>query len=213
MSFIFASLKGITRKENKDNIAIIEGEKYKLYAIFDGVSSAEDGKKATILAKKYIQKNHYTFLDDNINLNALMFNTNEFILSKQLKSPYTTYCIVLIPHNSKDFFYSSMGDSRIYTLSKQFMEPITTDDILAENIVTKFLGNDSLTGNDFKQKIQPKDENGILLCTDGFYKILESHKLLFFEIFQKKALRSIKQNILTQIKNNNQDDATFIFIK
>lgn len=213
--YIYQSIKGIRKKDNEDNYLAIENEQYEIYAIFDGVGSAQNGKKATDLAKDFIVVNHADYLSTQICVDKLMYDCNNYILNTQLHEPFTTYCIVVIPQKSpQEVIYSYMGDSRIYLLTKQFIEQITTDDKLQlANVVTKCLGMNTLENYDFYQNsINITDEN-LLLCTDGFYAFLEENRMQFFEILNKKNIHSIKKEVTSLIVNRNNDDATFLLIK
>ena len=71
----------------------------------------------------------------------------------------------------------------------------------------------SLSKDDFKQSIFSISDKNLLLCTDGFYSLLEKEPLLFFEIMNTGAESTIKKRISSIIKDKNTDDSTFILIK
>lgn len=212
---IYQSLKGIRKNDNEDNYLTIENERYNIYGIFDGVGSALNSREATNLAKEFITKQHDDYFNDHVHLDRLMYDCNNYIISTLVPEPFTTYCIIVILKNKKhEAIYSHMGDSRIYLISKQFIEQITTDDKMQfANVVTKCLGMNTLKYYDFHQNsINITDEN-LLLCTDGFYHFLEENRMLFFEIFNKRNLNSIKEEIMSIVVDQNKDDATFVLIR
>ncbi|MCF8448546.1 MAG: protein phosphatase 2C domain-containing protein [Taibaiella sp.] len=210
---IHGSIKGTQREINKDSILIIEDTGYNIYAIFDGVSSASGAKDATIFAKKFIRSNHRRFLNNSRDLSSLMNEVNQKLISLKIEEPYTTYCIVVYFFESKNWLYSSIGDSRIYLISNQYLVPITRDDNIFGNTLTKYLGNSTLTKYDFYQISLEQDHNSILLCTDGFYSQMEKEKLKFFEMFNYKSLIRAKQKIYNYLRHQNRDDASFILIR
>ncbi|MBB5397943.1 PP2C family serine/threonine-protein phosphatase [Mucilaginibacter sp. AK015] len=212
---ICQSIKGLHKKHNEDNFLTIDDERFNLYAIFDGVGSALNSKKATDLAKEFIIANYTKYFSSQIKLDELMYDCNNYIINSRVKEPFTTYCvIVLFKSSPNEATYSYMGDSRIYLISKRFIEQITTDDkVHLSNVVTKCLGMNTLGNYDFYQKsINITDEN-LLLCTDGFYCFLEEDRMKFFEIFNKKNLKSVQEEIISIVSNRNKDDATFVLIR
>lgn len=211
----YYSLKGVNKNQNEDNYLTIEGHGYNLYAIFDGVGSAENSLKATELAKAFITDKHHLYLGQQTRLNELMNACNQYILATNTAEPYTTYCAAVTQSDeTKRIVLSSLGDSRIYLVSKQFIEQMTTDDKLEyANIVTKCLGMSNLNKEDFRQNtIQITDEN-LLLCTDGFYQFLEEDRMRFFHILNKKNINSIKEELVSLVADKNKDDATFVLIR
>jgi serine/threonine protein phosphatase PrpC len=212
---IYQSLKGILKKDNEDNYLAIENERYNIYAIFDGVGSALNGKEATNLAKEFIKTNHAGYFDQYARLDRLMSDCNNYIINTQTPEPFTTYCIIAILKNiPHEVIYSYMGDSRIYLISKQFIEQITTDDKMQfANVVTKCLGMNILEDYDFHQNSINITGENLLLCTDGFYHFLEENRMQFFEIFNKRNLHSIKEEIISMVVDRNKDDATFLLIR
>lgn len=212
-AYIFSSLKGLKQRENWDNLLIIDEITYSIFAVFDGVSSAENGKQASFQAKQFIKKNYKSYITGNIEIKRLMYDLNLYLVNSQLKEPYSTYCLVYLDKQSKLFCYSWLGDSRLYIITKQFIEKLTEDDNLSSHVITKFLGSADLDWNDFRQVESIKDNMHLLLCTDGFYRLLESNKLEFFNNINLKSLTALKEKFNSLIKGKNFDDSTFIFVK
>lgn len=214
---IFQSLKGIHKSENQDNFLIINEDQFMVYAIFDGLGSKTNSKTATILAKSYIKKNCLTFIDESeIALNRLMLSCNEYLLARMDPELMTTYCIVYIPKDlNKSIQYSALGDTRLYTITAQFIEQLTEDDRVSvrANVLTKCLGMTGLSIHDFKQVTVEKKKGVLLLCSDGFYTFMEDNRLVFFDILNKRNLKSIKDSLYQLIHGNNADDSTYILIR
>src|SRR5208282_5034555 len=127
--YIYETLTGINKAENQDNLLVIEEMDYSLFAIFDGVGSAINSKQATIYAIDFLKNNYSFYIKENVRIDKLMHACNKFILSKKLLETYCTYCLAYISKNITDrLIFSSMGDSRIYQITNQYMEQLTTDD-------------------------------------------------------------------------------------
>lgn len=216
-SYIFDTIKGDNRKENQDNILVISRRDEILLIIFDGVGSALNGKEATELSKKFIDKSYDKYKNgDDISLIKLMFETHKFLLQQELPMPFTTYSAIFYSsYKPKQIKYSSMGDSRIYAISKQSIDLVSTDDKYSHNSnrITKFLGMPTLQKEDFTEGIFNIENERILLCTDGFYKIMENNLLSFFKVLNFQYLSSIKRSLFRIINENNKDDSTFILVK
>lgn len=213
MKFIADSIQGIKRHENQDNFSVMETPKYTLYALFDGVGSAANGKKATDLAVEFLNNNHQHYTQMNRNLAKMMFDCNVYILSKRLKEPLTTYCLVYKAVSHQTIIYSHLGDSRIYSITPQYIEQISDDysSAFGNNIITKCLGM-SLEKSEFRVHHIELENNSILMCTDGFYRIMEENRLNFFEVFRKRNGKIIQGQLDQLIRGRNNDDSTYIYI-
>lgn len=216
-TYISDSVVGVKKNQNQDNTLVINDPNFSLYVVFDGVSSAKNGYLGTILAKEFIIQNYSTYLNVKYSkLDELMYYCNEYITSKNVAEVFTTYSATLIFNEKKDIaIISSLGDTRIYLVSNQFIEQVSIDDTFSfsSNIVTKCLGMDYLILEDFTTKTIYKNDMGVLICTDGFYSILEKEKMSFFMTFNKKNLNNTKSGLKSLISGRNIDDSTFIFIK
>lgn len=215
---IYKSEKGVKKQENQDNLLIISESWYNIYAVFDGVGSAENSRQGTEIAKDYILRNHKHYIKNNeIHVDTMMYECNEHILHKNINEAYTTYSIAII---FKDYpqhmVYSTMGDTRIYTVTNQYIEQVSIDDRLGshKNIITKCLGMDHLEESDFTQYlIEVINKDCILICSDGFYSFLENDRMNFFEVLNKKNIETVKHNLDSKISNKNIDDSTYVFIR
>ena len=175
-------------------------------------------KKATDLSIKYIKKNQAKYYSvDFFDFAGLMFETNQFLLNQKIAEVKTTYCSVCLTTNHPNtIHYSSLGDSRVYLINPQYLTQLTKDDkyLASQNIITKCLGMQGLQKDDFYGSVHSiLDTEQILLCSDGFYNLMEKKKIAFFETFAKHYLNPIKNNLHELIKKNNHDDSTYILIK
>jgi serine/threonine protein phosphatase PrpC len=205
-------MKGTHHQENWDDYIIIDEPSYYLFIVFDGVSSAKNGKGAVAHAKNYVEKN-YKQLELDFNIRRLMFELNNDLLASEMAEAYSTYCAVFYHKINEKYSYSWLGDSRLYAISNQYLEPLTVDDSFSKNFITKFLGHAHLNYQDFREVHDSKEDKHLLICTDGFYRLLESNKLAFFDYFMNKSLNKIKKGVTKLVEGKNFDDSTFIFLK
>lgn len=215
--YIEDSIKGIGKSENQDNTLTLENGSGYLFVVFDGVGSALNSAEATRIAKEFISNNWVSFVhESDLELARLMTETNYYLVSHPKTELLTTYSAVYIPKSEPQFIlHSSLGDSRIYVVNPQYLEQISEDDKLHanSNYITKCLGLDNLQPNDFKQhRIKLKEEK-LLLCTDGFYHLLEANLLDFFITLIKTKPDVIKKSLNAKLIGKNIDDATYLLIQ
>ncbi len=220
VNYIYDSLKGSRRTTNKDGILNIVDEQYNLLGVFDGVSSAVGAKKAVTFAIKFISTKHRNYFDNGVfRLSRMMENLNNALCQLNIEDPYSTYSIAYIPSDSTERIkLSNMGDSRIYSVTKQYLLQLSNDDNdpIHSNILTRYLGKKDLTQNDFCEVEYDGTEHSLLICTDGFYTAMEmGHKTLseLYRILNMKRFSYIKRNIDKLIKGSNSDDASYVFVR
>lgn len=220
ITFITDSVKGVRRKTNKDGVLAITNENYHILGVFDGVSSAVGSRQAVKFAISHISKNHINYFHNGrLNLSEMMRDLNIKLINTNINEPFTTYSVVCIPKNSsKKIKISSLGDSRIYSVAKQYLLRRSEDDnhLLHSNILTKYLGNTELTQKDFSEIEFSGPEKSFLICTDGFYTTIEQNSSSLSEVHRVlnfQTLHSIKNGISKVIKGANADDASFVFVR
>lgn len=213
LPYVFSSIKGKDRKQNWDDLLVVNNDNYDIFVVFDGVSSSPNGKKAAVMAKNFIRdhcnKNENTIPD----LQKLMYQVHLNLLEPKISQPYTTYCSVLYDRHSYRCHYSWLGDSRIYLFSETLMKMLTSDDSASEHVITKCLGQLNLTLADFRQVEVNIKGAKLLLCTDGFYRINKSGNQSFLQYLNEQSLPALKNSFESLIRGNNSDDATFIIIQ
>ena len=143
-----------------------------------------------------------------------MFDVHRRIVESPISGPFTTYSAIYIPEGEVVATFSNLGDSRIYEITSQYVKQLSHDDNLLHNrnIVTKYLGMVNLERNqisDFSLDIKGKR---ILLCSDGFYSILEENLARFHEILNFKRSADISNALSQEIRSRNPDDSSYILI-
>lgn len=216
--FAIGSYKGLTRNDNRDNAFFVSSEYSFIMGVFDGVSSATGSGEGIKIAKEFIVNHFKDFENDKLtNISDLIFKLNNVLCNAGLNDPFMTYAILEIPKdNSPMYQFSSMGDSRIYALTPQYVLQLTKDDSINDNFITKFLGKPNLIHSDFQTVQQNITEKAFLLCTDGFYSVIENEKKGFLEIIRAIGLKKwyyVKHRMDKLILNRNNDDATYILVR
>ena len=214
--YVNHSIKGINHSKNEDDLLMIEQKNYQLFFVFDGVSSAKNSKAAIRLSREFISSNyqHY-FHNSEYSFIDLMYDVNKSIVNSGISEALTTYCSIFILNQKNEIAkISNLGDSRIYWMTKQYIEKLSIDDNLypGSNVINKCLGIDSLRKSNFREEMVSAVGKRFLLCTDGFYKFLENDKMSFFNILNDSKLKSIKDKLQKEISDRNKDDATYILI-
>lgn len=211
-NYIKSSIKGIKRDDNQDDLLVINTDSYQLYVVFDGVGSALNAKQAVEEAKLFVRSNHKKYLQLSSFLVAeMMFDANKYLLSLNVPEPYTTYCLLLISEKDNKVIISNLGDSRIYGITKQFLEILTKDDNIEanSNVITQCLGM-NLNLADFRSYEIEKNYYRYLLCTDGFYNLMNKNKIEFFNTLNGLNFHKIKEKLDKKVKGFNFDDSTYI---
>lgn len=213
LNYISNSKKGIHREKNQDRISIIEKDNYYLFIVLDGVSSMplsylfinEFKKRLQIVSNKYI-------ISEN-NLPEILFQIHNEVLNLGING-MSTMSVLFINKHSKKVGFINIGDSRIYIFTNRFLEKITIDDTLSgsRNIITKCLGQKSLTIEDFELKNTHIKYN-FLICSDGFYELMENDLKEYFVTLNFKYFKNIKNKLSSLQISKNNDDSSYIIVK
>lgn len=212
-NYVSSSFKGIERRENWDDWLVIDEPPYACFVIFDGVSSARNGKKAAYKTKNFIKVKYEQYIREKKGIRQLMYHAHLNLLDSGITEPYTTYCMLTFNRETNLYHYSWLGDSRLYLLKEYSMEQVTQDDTHSEHLISMCLGLPKLSLEDFREMEIAPIQGYFLLCTDGFYRICESMLPVFFDIIQNNSLIEKQISINSLISGKNTDDATFILIK
>ncbi len=213
IKYIHNSKKGLEREKNQDRILMMEQDNFYLFAIFDGVSSLP---YSYLFANTFIRKvrSKIGMIDQKgNNLDRLFYEVNEDVIKLNIDGK-TTVSVLFYSKVHDIVKYINIGDTRIYVFTNQFLEKITVDDSLIgrENVITRCLGSNSLNIEDFKTNSVENYYN-YLICTDGFYKLMEENLKEYFNTFNFKNVTNIKKKICSLQRGKNQDDSTYILLK
>jgi serine/threonine protein phosphatase PrpC len=213
IKFLSTSKRGLARDKNQDRILALEKEKFYFFALFDGVSSYSKSYELIEEIKKKIKSKIDKVDSDGNNIEILLYEINKE--TSNIKIPGASTLSALFLSKVTDIVkYINVGDTRIYIFNNQFLEQVTKDDTLemSSNIITKYLGDSDLTIDDFKPHHLDKNYN-YLLCTDGFYKLMEDNLKEYFKALNFKHFKNIKKKISYLQRRENRDDSSYIVIK
>jgi serine/threonine protein phosphatase PrpC len=213
LKYLSNSKKGLNRDRNQDRILIIENEIYCLFAIFDGVSSRPCSYKFINEFKRLFKTRIQQIKISETNLPQLLYDIHYDTLNLKFDG-MSTMSVLFFNKLNKNVNFINIGDSRIYKFTNQFLEKITNDDSLPgrRNVITKCLGLESLALDDFKMHRINFNSN-FLICSDGFYELLENNLKEYFETFNFKNYRNIEKKLAILQRRKNKDDSSYIIIK
>ena len=178
-----------------------------------GVSSYQNSYKFINMYKKLLRTELRKIDYKKENLKIAFYSAHEAIMEFKIDGKSTISALVVNKKtNNKQFV--SIGDSRIYLFTKQYIHQITNDDSLSgsSNYITRCLGMHDLSINDFEFTNIEKGCN-FLMCTDGFYSLMEKNVKDFFTSLNYSKPQNIKSKLSTLQRKKNIDDSTYIVIK
>lgn len=217
IEYIDDSVKSPFHDRNEDKILVIKTNQYSLYFLFDGVGSATHAFDAVEMCSGFISKNYQKYEQSKkFQLSKLMYDTHLYLVESKLPEALSTYVAMFVPtQENQAISISSMGDSRIYGVSNQYITKYTEDDSVPniDNAITKSLGMLKLTDTDFNQNDFMPKESRYLFSSDGFYKLMEKNVQSFYEILNFSKFINIKKALQKNIIENNSDDASYILIE
>lgn len=217
IQYIGDSRQGMTHIENQDGFIMLDKEEFLLFAVFDGVSRSRNPLKGVHTSVKFIQNNFSQYIKGNtMKLKEMMYYTNQMILQTGVPESLTTYALAgFFRDNPLLIFHSNLGDSRIYHITENSVQQLSTDDSLwpGSHILTKCLGGDYLSSVDFREALYQAEQGFLFLATDGCYSIFEQHREELINKLFTEDLNSFKSIFGEFIKGNNYDDATYIIVK
>lgn len=213
IKYISNSKKGLSRDRNQDRIQIIDKDNYYFFALFDGVSSHPDSYKLIEHYKKLIRRNIDNLDKQGNNLDSFLYNLSKEVSNLDIDGA-STLSALFISKGVENVKYVNVGDTRVYMYSNQFIEQISSDDSLevGSNIITKYLGSKSLSIEDF-MSYSLEFKYHYLLCTDGFYSLMENNLRNYFNTLNFKNLANIKKKFSALQRNENSDDSSYILVK
>jgi len=213
LKYTFGSKKGIKREKNQDRILTIDRDSYYLFIIFDGVSSYPHSYLFINEFKKRLKEKLRKIKISKSNLSKILYDVHIEVLSCGING-MSTMSVLFFNKLTKKNYFINIGDSRIYIFTNQFLEKVTIDDSLPgkKNIITKCLGLNTLTLNDFKINNIYFGYN-FLICTDGFYELMENNLKEYFTTLNFRNFRNIEKKINLLQRRTNKDDSSYIIIK
>ena len=219
---------GLVRATNEDTFTyIVKDENNFMAFVCDGMGGHLGGSYASSKTVEFLN-DAYEKLDPSSsikNLGVWLFDTlqsaNEYIYeqslaNENLKGMGTTVSGVIMLNG--EIYYAHIGDSRIYAYSKDNLQQVTTDHTYVNtlllnglitfkqaqkhpkrHVLTNALGIKRKVSVDIGQ-IRLKDDENLLICTDGVHNLLDGKKLtklLNEEIDIELKINMIKEKVLS----------------
>ncbi|RVU54759.1 Stp1/IreP family PP2C-type Ser/Thr phosphatase [Anaerosphaera multitolerans] len=236
MNFVAATNQGCVRPNNEDSY-YIPGDIENLFILADGMGGHLAGETASQMAIDIISE---YFSHEEIDSEEKLIETFEnsiheanekiFQLSNDdddYRGMGTTLSMVYIFDDC--FYYTNIGDSRIYEIKPDKIEQITKDDSFVNyliqigeineeealihpkrNVLTRALGTSQNIGIDVEKTPLDKDKK-YLLCSDGLTNMVSDQKIL--EILNNNNLTEAKTKLIEEsLINGGIDNVTLIII-
>jgi len=206
---------GLKRESNEDFLAMDNSTK--LYIVADGMGGHLAGEVASKVAVKIVQKNVNNWINKNSSVTEI-FDFPDMTLSQrgnylsssiklanrvihEMSQEYTEYkgmgtTIVILAVMPSTIIAANVGDSRIYLIRGDSMEPLSKEhSMVAEqlemgliseeeakisplrHILTRNLGSSDTVDADVFE-IEHVDNDRFLLCTDGLTDLVSDNEIL-----------------------------------
>lgn len=214
VSHVAESIQGEHRTVNKDRYGFFSrGETEFLVVMLDGVSSEANAKHGTRMALTLFERE---FMKGKISdLRDLVLLANEKLKKSKYEGPYTTACLMYINIEQNPWIqFCSIGDTRGYIITPSNIIQITKDHVskYAKNVLTHCLGMQNISKDAIFISEKMHGET-FLVCTDGFYSIMEKSIPSFHGIFKNTRVNNFSKKLKNILKGNNSDDATYVFVR
>jgi len=233
---------GLKREKNEDCLAMDNSTK--LYIVADGMGGHLAGEIASKVAVQIIQKNVTNWINENSPVTEI-FDFPDMSLSKrgnylsssiklanrvihEMSQEYTEYkgmgtTIVILAIMSSTIIAANVGDSRLYLIRGDSMEPLSREhSMVAEqlemgliseeeakisplrHILTKNLGSTDTVNADIFE-IEHVDNDRFLLCTDGLTDLVSDNEILGI-IKNGDEPESICQQLISEANKRGGND-------
>lgn len=241
MKIIAKTDVGLVRSTNEDTFTyLVKDENNFIAFVCDGMGGHLGGSFASSKTVEFINE-AYNNLDTSkplrnvgIWLFDLLQQANDYIFeqsltNENLKGMGTTVSGVI--NFNGEIYYAHIGDSRIYVYSESDLQQITTDHTYVNtlllnglisfkqaqkhpkrHILTNALGIKRKVSVDIGQ-IKLKDNENIIICSDGLHNMLDGKKLL--KVLSEKVDIEYKINLLKDkaLSNGGLDNITVILLE
>ena len=241
MKIIAKTDVGLVRSTNEDTFTyLVKDENNFIAFVCDGMGGHLGGSFASSKTVEFINE-AYNNLDTSkplrnvgIWLFDLLQQANDYIFeqsltNENLKGMGTTVSGVI--NFNGEIYYAHIGDSRIYIYSESDLQQITTDHTYVNtlllnglisfkqaqkhpkrHILTNALGIKRKVSVDIGQ-IKLKDNENIIICSDGLHNMLDGKKLL--KVLSEKVDIEYKINLLKDkaLSNGGLDNITVILLE
>lgn len=231
---------GTVRGNNEDTYLICENRlKDNLFLIADGMGGHNAGEVASAMAARTVRElfldikaevDYNEFLRDAIQLaNDKVYKAS--LIDSQYNNMGTTLSVLII---SRDRIYiGHVGDSRIYYMTKNTIQQLTTDHTLVQamidsgsitkeeaktnnyrNVLTQAIGTSrKVTISLIESKIPMRKEIKFLLCSDGLTEGVEDDIIHETMTSSNPLEEKLDKLMDIALKSGSKDNITFIGVE
>lgn len=204
MEVYFDTHKGMVRDNNEDNFIVVEKQRFKLYAVADGMGGHKAGEIASKIAinvlKDYFNKEKDDFIVPKF-INESIYEANRKIRDESDNNEVchgmgTTVTVAVVDSLENIAYIGNVGDSRTYLIRNNQIKQITEDhtyvhELLKQgkitfeeaknhpkrNVITRAIGSEDFVQIDIFE-IELLENDILLLCSDGLIAHLSDEEIL-----------------------------------
>ncbi|RWR03464.1 PppA [[Pantoea] beijingensis] len=198
MNIAFASTSQTgARESNQDQIGTMLGENSACFIVCDGVAGSPGGGEAAKIAchtlLRTLQDNkHFTAEDTRLAVEKSARTLREAQgINPKLQHMSTTLAALFIDRDYSLSWWAHAGDSRIYHFRRGYINRVTSDHSLAQqmkeagyentginsNLLYNALGVDTAGYVAFSEMLTLEDGDAFLVCSDGFWLSLQAEEM------------------------------------
>lgn len=248
MIYSCASHVGKVRKNNEDYcmgevIKVNEEETLGIFALADGMGGHKKGEVASEIAVKnilaYLKENllqhnsiKIDYVDDIIkqsynNVNSIIYNQS--LKQEEYRGMGTTLVIAIL--YKEDLYVANVGDSRCYMLSNNYLNRISVDHSVVEELVraniiteeeaihhphrnriTRAIGTDEMVIVDIF-KLEINEGNKILLASDGLTGFVDDN-IIENIILKDEDVKDLAQELINVANDiSGKDNISVVLIR
>ena len=209
------------RESNMDSVLLtsrsISGTPLMLAVVCDGVGSMNDGAYASMESVRLLNE-WFSGITGTLQVGSYMrdevFAINAKIVAdayeKDVKTATTLSALLLV---DRQYFIVHAGDSRIYSVDRDGLLPLTVDTVTETGKLTAFIGRRGDPLLHYAEGVAINDV--FLLCSDGLYKRIDDRTLFVnIDAGNRKSLhKSLHVLSAFAIKQGESDNISIAIIK
>lgn len=240
MEYVAKTNVGKKREKNEDYFLVKTiDDKTAIYVVADGLGGYASGEVASKLACEIIVQNFEIKYSKSCDIKEILKSSvilaNEKIFEfektdEKYKGMGTTIVILCI--NEDKVYYTSVGDSRMYHVDKDFglIKQITEDDTYVNTLLkTNVISESEATNHPQKHMLtkalgifakidvevfefEYNVEGYLVICTDGVTNMLDEKEIL--NLFRKNKFETIAEKIVLKANDKGgTDNITVVIVK
>ena len=213
------SEKGLVRADNQDHVFVDDGRG--VYCVADGMGGGAEGGLASEIVcrdiKMLVGGAGMDFKSTVAAVQKAVEEANSIIYSYATENQFgvmgsTVAILVLDPANPRHAAVCTVGDTRVYRVSKGMPELLTRDHRAAKggNTLTRAVGVAETVKTEWLE-IESTNGSRFVLCTDGVHDVVSASRLAVF--VAAGPLRSAADRLSADImKRGAPDNYSFVLV-